>query len=272
MIHRIHTACKDCIFVIPNTATQTGCSADVSGKDGGLIETALDTLRKNGVEILEAYDEKKEFYIVNGQKCLHKRTKKWLHNIAQKGHNLHKKWIDIINKEIELKYQVIIVANNTIGDIKNTVDSITQQTLPPQHISIIRKQDNPIRPRTLVEMLQATGIKWRVENMIDQAIKINNHVDIIMDFKPHPYYMVVNAGFMVPSDTFRIISDKFISRELQCLALSPNKDGNGFFTSHSVHKMCQGNKSVALIEKLTQDKLCQPLLKQITEVVPNFPV
>lgn len=262
MIHKIHTACRDCVFQTYNDLkciTQIGCWAN-----------CLKAFKNNNVEIMEAYDEEKEFYIINGQKCLYKRTKNWpKYSENPKGMDI---LMDLVRTEIELKYQVIVVGNNSLDDIQNTLNSIIRQTLLPRHISLIRGPDNPIRPTVLVDILKNTKIKWRLQNRIDLAIGINNNVDIIMDFIPHPYYMVVNAGFTLPSDTFKIISDKFISRELQCLALLPNEDGNGFFTSHKVHKMCQGNKSISLISKLTQDELCQPLLKKITEVVPNFPV
>ena len=53
-IKPIHTPCKDCTFAIYEGKTQNGCHLNL-----------LEKYKNKNLEILEAYDEQKEFYIIN---------------------------------------------------------------------------------------------------------------------------------------------------------------------------------------------------------------
>lgn len=65
-ISQIHTSCKNCVFSIYSDITQTGCALNFLSK-----------YKEKNTEILEAYDEQKEFYIINNKKCLGYREDGW---------------------------------------------------------------------------------------------------------------------------------------------------------------------------------------------------
>ena len=58
-INAVHTPCKNCVFAIYDNITQTNCALHY-----------LDIYRDKDIEILEAYDNDKEFYIINNKKCI----------------------------------------------------------------------------------------------------------------------------------------------------------------------------------------------------------
>ena len=55
----IHTPCKDCVFAIYDDKTQINCSQD-----------CIDKYKKLDVPIVEVYDDDKEFYVIEGRKCI----------------------------------------------------------------------------------------------------------------------------------------------------------------------------------------------------------
>jgi len=252
-IERVHTPCKNCIFATYEGNTQIGCS---------IYE--LDYYRKQGAEILEVYDKDKEFFVINNRRCIFLRDYNWAKDKSQP-------YTYYIHKEIEMKYQAIIVADNSFEDIKKTIKSLIDQDLPPIHISVIRPKHSSIRPRKIAELLQETGVEWRVENMMNPQHSIEHHIDIIISFVPKPHYVVFQAGFIVPKHTFNHINHSILYHNFPYLALLPNSTNNGFLTSRYIHQLFQGNKDFSLIEKLRQHEKCSQLIKPINQVIEDFP-
>ena len=92
---RTHTACKDCGFAHYKDKTQVGCLND-----------SLKAFEKNGTEIIEAYDDEKEFFIVDGRTCPNYRTKDWFSKLFDNSKNIPTKEL---YKENKIKVDVIIL-------------------------------------------------------------------------------------------------------------------------------------------------------------------
>jgi hypothetical protein len=58
-IKAIHTPCKNCVFAKYDGKTQTDCHLDMTTK-----------FSSKGIEIIKAYDEEKEFDIINGKNVM----------------------------------------------------------------------------------------------------------------------------------------------------------------------------------------------------------
>lgn len=82
-INTIHTPCKSCVFAKYDNNTQNGCELNY-----------LDKYRTKNASILEAYDDEKEFYIINGKKCMGYRENKWF------------KQFNLENSDIESKIKI----------------------------------------------------------------------------------------------------------------------------------------------------------------------
>lgn len=257
MINQIHTSCKDCIFATYNGITQIGC------KTG-----ELDKMKKHGIEILEVFDEEKEFYVINKTKCTYMCTKGWkLENEPLQTQIIH------IKSLLKIVYELIIIVNvnDNIEDVKVTVDSALNQTLPPTYITIIRLHESKILPSTLYSFAQTITGKvkdWKVQN----CIRTGDHIellDIVIPFSKAPISALFYAGFDIPKDTFEQINYALHEKFLQITLLLPNSTGNGLFIPNAIHKVYQGSYQAPFLQKLKDDKC--PYLIPITEVVKNFP-
>lgn len=251
-INQINTACKNCIFANYQDITQIGCKIN-----------ELDKLRNNNIEILDAYDEEKEFYVINANKCFKYRTSHWNGSSLSLREQQKK-----ISKEISIKYHAIIFANNNIQDIKDTLDSLMSQSLLPVYITIVRYSTSNIKPIELYDMMKNINIKWRIENVINE-IDDDAIIDIIVPFVTVPIYTIFYAGFKVPKYTFSRLNYKIHNKFLNFAVILPNSTNNGKIVSRFIHTYYQGNKDISLIKKLESEQC--PLI-QITKLFPSFPI
>ncbi len=65
-IEPIHTACKNCVYATYSGITQYDCKLDY-----------ISLFKEKKLDILEAYDEDKEFYVINNKKCIGYTTEEW---------------------------------------------------------------------------------------------------------------------------------------------------------------------------------------------------
>lgn len=93
------TSCKECIFAIYNDNTQTGCMAD--------------RISKFKPYVIEAYDDDKEFFVVN-RICNLYRTHNWNGNVAD---------LDKAKEEVAITFDILIDCDNITDDYVNTIKS-----------------------------------------------------------------------------------------------------------------------------------------------------
>jgi hypothetical protein len=244
-IKKIHTSCHDCCFAVYdgiNSATQVDC-----------VLNLIEHYRNKKQEILEAYNEDNEFYIINGRKCYYKRTKDWYEklNLAEE-----KDYIDRVWKETQIKYTAIIYANDDYYDVNLTLKSILCQEHLPAQIVIIRGYGNKIKPSDLNDLLIKTGIKWRVSNAqsqdITQEIVFRGLIDIF--YQKYPVYLKIDAGKMIcDDDLMKKINTKIIL-DGNKIGLLTDEDlviGNSYlnkFFRGSFPEECQAHLSTFLNE------------------------
>lgn len=252
-IAKKHTSCKFCVFAQYKDITQYGCTAK-----------ELDYHKKSSCDILECYDSDKEFYVINDIKCAYYRNHQWAYNKSPP-------YLDEVYEETKFKYQAIIVADQNFNDVKTTVNSLVGQSLKPSHISIIRPIGSKIIPRILAEYLIGLSIPWRSENAVDQQLTINNHIDIILDFTHFDNYVVFQAGFVVPQDTFSYIDRHIRDRTFPYLVLLPNSSNNGLLMPCSLHIALHGNQSTSIIDKIQKKESLSKRTVPINIAIPNFP-
>lgn len=234
-----YSSCKDCCHAVYTDKTQTGC--------------ALNKLEifKNNINVIEAYDDDKEFYILEDAECPFKNK----------------------TNDIHIAYQIIIISNSNIDDMRTTIISAFNQNPRPCHITIIRKFADTIRPRDYVDLMQEYEEywKWRIENIVDPIISDLSCVDLVIDFEPQPIYSIFYSGFKIPHNTFSVLNNKILHFELKAITLLGNSTGNGFTSYSSIHSSLSGNAETSYIEKLKEHIECQTLLQSISSIVPNFP-
>ena len=251
--YKLHTSCKNCIFAIYKDITQTGCKLNLINK-----------FHEHDIETVEVYDEEKEFYVINNSKCMHMRTKEWT-GASQS----EKEQIKSIHKETQLRFHVLVLVNNNIQDVKNTLNSLITQTLKPVYITLIRQVDSTILPTQLKDLCKKLDIEWRIENLV-QKYTIEEIHSFILPFVKHQIYITFNAGFKVPKECLYDISNAIVNNYLKFVMLLPNSSGNGMVSLKIINEHYVGQNG-SLEDRLRKDGCPSKLLIPITKLLPYFP-
>lgn len=233
-IATIHTSCKNCIFAIYENITQFDCKIK-----------KLDMWKKNNVQVLEAYDEEKEFFIINNRKCPYKRTTKWANAYPKDKH------IEQVEKEVTFKYNAIVIASDNIDNIKSTITNLANQKIKPQFITLIRPFNNSIRPSSIVPFLQNINIKWKMVNVADSDANVFNIIDTIVTFSKQPYYVVLYDSIDIPDRLLDKLNE-MTQNATPFVLVQPKNDIHGLVVHSLTHKLLRGNKGDIIIDKIIE--------------------
>lgn len=186
-ISAIHTPCKKCAFAIYENKTQTGCYLGY-----------LDKYKNKNVEILEVYDEEKEFCVINEKKCLGYRENSWFDKRNLSDLSLDEKAKKLMENNY-LHYLIIINLEPFDSDEKLTVlkNELSSLVIKPQKIVLIRYQNNKNHPyQKLQQLLDSCDLdcEWRVQTMLDNEKTFDNIMYETMNHnKKHRFIMIING-------------------------------------------------------------------------------
>lgn len=160
-ISAIHTPCKQCAFAQYDNKTQTGCHL-------GYIEI----YKNNNEEIIEAYDEESEFFVINNKKCIGYRENAWF----------EKREVNIDSMEDKLaKYQesnyahyiaVIDLKKLDMNQLHDICKNLMSCQVKPQKIILIRYKDEnkKFAYKDIEDTFKNTNIccSWRIQTILDE--------------------------------------------------------------------------------------------------------
>lgn len=213
-IHSIHTSCKSCVFAKYENITQIGCELDYINK-----------YKNNNIEILEAYDESKEFYIINDKKCIGYREQKWFDQFGDKANALEDK-IQIYNSLNFLDYLSIINIKNISPDnLNNLCKKIMDCNIKPKKIIFIRYSGSgDYFSYAVIEKIikqNSMSFPWKIETILDSSMEYDEILhNITMSNTKYRFIFSINN---TEYDVCKIINfaDNLVHRELgQFLILS----------------------------------------------------
>lgn len=224
-VESIHTCCKNCVFAKYENITQIGCHLDYIQKYKDL-----------GAEILEAYDQEKEFYLINNKKCIGYRENKWFNDNSL---CLEDK-IAIYNEKNKLSYTMVInLAPLSVDDLNHILAQINND-LPPQKIIIIRHRDNDLKFSydKIKSMLDEHQIKctWRIQTMVDDTIPYDA---ILHHISMHNYNSRFIMSVTNPTDRITDIvvkADTIVHRELGNFVIIANEAKSAIIYCGSVYR------------------------------------
>lgn len=159
-ISSIHTPCKDCVFAIYDNITQTECALKY-----------IDKYKNQNIEILEAYDDTKEFYIINNKKCIGYRENKWFKQFDLDQADLDSK-IQKYKETNILDYMIIIdLKNLSIDELEDLIQQTDACAIKPKKVILIRYNDNELRfPYSSIEKILKdynVSYEWRIQTILD---------------------------------------------------------------------------------------------------------
>jgi len=238
------TPCKLCKFAIWSDITQIGCEAN-----------RLEIFRKAGIKILEAYDDEKAFYVVKNT-C-----------VMRRGLNFQGS-VEDAREQLNLNYCAIVIANDSLKETIDTITSIMEQRRKPSFIVVIQPFDtgNQAAIRPLTNTLDKTGVRWKLENIINPDIKtIDRYIAHIQVRIKENFLAIFNAGYIVDTNLIYNIETAMVDRQEAVGVVLPDEDGNGYVVPMLVWKYyyLTGDQQKSVIENIKAENECSKAIHQI---------
>jgi hypothetical protein len=158
-INPIHTPCKNCTFAKYDDNTQTDCHLDY-----------ISLYKNKNIEIIEAYDNEKEFFIINNKKCVGYREKSWFEKRKMENLSIEEKVAKFKENNFLHYLMCVDLQNFTQEDLSAFGDLFKNLSIKPRKIIFIRYQNHTIKFSydLIQKTLDQAGFngKWRIQTML----------------------------------------------------------------------------------------------------------
>jgi hypothetical protein len=185
-INAVHTPCKKCVFAKYDEKTQTGCNLGY-----------LDIYRSKDTEILEAFDNDLEFFIINDKKCPGYRENQWFAQWGMEHSSIEEK-ISKFRELNKLNYLLVInfkLIGESIEDIDNLKNSLKSLSIIPQKLVFVRSSSGGETTTygSINKLMKDVRINcpWRIQSMMDDSISNENILHSIINGNK-PYRFICN--------------------------------------------------------------------------------
>lgn len=171
-IHPVHTPCKNCSFAQYEAKTQIGCSFGF-----------IDKFRNNGIEVLEVFDEDKEFYVINNKKCLAHKEDNYFISRNMSEATIEEK-MSYVKSFLQVKYLAIIdCLSRNEKQLQSIIDELNRAETKPNMIMVISSRSNTTDLKTFYKTLDRSGYKWKMKSL---ATNEQDHITTV--------HQVINLG------------------------------------------------------------------------------
>jgi len=207
-IKSIHTSCKDCAFAQYYCSTQTGCDFNRISKFK---------------EVREAYDNEKNFYIINGRQCNYFTSKD-----KYPGKN-KEELIELVVKKHKVQLTLFVYIDDE-SKLLEIADSIIEQDLQPHEVYFV--DINKIGPKLNLLLNKKIGNKlnWRIIYPVED-FNIGEIPEFILQ-KSKGLFSVFLSSYQKIKYNWISNIDNMINQELKQLCLiTPIGDGISCFTT-----------------------------------------
>lgn len=225
---KIHTACKNCIFAEYEGKTQMDCRL---GK--------IEKFEENNNDIIEVFDEEKEFYVIDGRKCQFFRTNDWMKNnidVCDAPNTIE----DLLNKEVQIGVDILLLVKEgqTFDDIKTSLLSIEKSTIKPESVIIVLQ--NVYHPRYPIDrewIKSNITIPYSVEYVVPKTT-IEKCINLASK-RSSKYYLCVLAGQDL-IDNFLEETNKSINERMWPILYIEGVDYHQMFVNKGLHDFVGG--------------------------------
>lgn len=235
------TACKECCFAVYHGKTQVGCRFD-----------RIEKFRRHGIEVIEAKDEEREFFVVEGACRLHKNVKSPWYLRTPPAERMER-----AREEIQLHVEVVVVMQegDTVEQARGTIRSLTEQSIRPSVTVVVNR--GGVKPTDLlIFMPDDWSVRFITERREGKRVSKERCVDIALADSKADFYATFSPGAVVPRD-FILAIDRAINDDLErFLLLEPNDEGQGMVVRMTAHTYFGGNAE-AVIEGEGDDEAAQ---------------
>lgn len=241
-INPIHTPCKDCVFALYNDKTQYDCALKY-----------LDIYRENNIPILEAYDNDKEFYIINNKKCIGYRENKWFKQFDMQDANLETK-IKKYHATNHLDYLLVIdLKPLNLDQLNDILQQISLCEIQPKKVVFIRYTDNELKfPYAEIEkLLKNYNVLyiWRIQTILDSALTYREILHNVITLNPKIRFVVSVSDYNNDINHIVGTTNQIVHHDLEQFDVISNKDYSCIIFSNIIYRFEAFHKKNLLKDK-----------------------
>jgi hypothetical protein len=226
-IARIHTSCKNCVFAKYENITQTGCELNY-----------LEIFKSKNIDILEAYDEDKEFYILNNKSCIGYTKREFI-----KKYNLDQAPIETIiteyNKLNKLNYIAMINAKHiNLSKLTTLINSISSMPIKPQKIIVVRYPDsnNKLPYYALKKFFDNIDMKWKIISAQEATDPIETFINLIANTESSFRFLLTINDIDAQVENLVNTANNIVHTNLDQFILLKDKETKAMLFSMSVYR------------------------------------
>lgn len=227
----LRTSCKDCFYAKYDDLekTQIGCYFN-----------KIEKLKKIGVQVVEAYDEQKEFYVLESHACMSFRTKS---SMIAANQNIEESMIDT-RKQMSPRIAVVInVSDDNLENLTKTIKSISEQEMPfCEVIFCISSNIKPSEIISIINNLKCT-FKWSIKQITDEYWIGSRSVNVAVQKSKSTYFSLFNSGFIIPKEYVKQIDVAICDNLERFVILEPiDTQNNGALYQTYAFNSLRGNE------------------------------
>jgi hypothetical protein len=247
-VNNLHTVCKNCIYAIYNeeNKSQIGCEFD-----------RIEKLKKNGIKVIESYDDEKEFFVLDNHACMSYREKDFLNNVSLEEAK------KITRKQMSPRIAAVInVVDDNKENLKNIIKNISDQTIKfSEVIFCTNKTTKPSDIISILNELKCT-FKWNIKQILDDYWLGSKSINVSVQKSKSTYFSLFDSNFNIPNKFVEEI-DKAICDDLKrFIILEPiDEKGNGATFQTYAFNALRGNEE-AFVEE--SDKKADNFIDKIS--------
>lgn len=239
-VSAISTACKNCIFAIYDGNRQVDCRL-------GRTQKIAD---HDYYELLEVYDNDKEFYVLNNHLCPYQRVEGWIYSKDDDA-------IDKVKNEVYIPWVAILVINEdlTYNEVKSKIMQLLGQTNPPKIVTIINyaSMSNFNSLFNLFDDPEITCI-LKLHNVLITDLGLLMHIDSVIDKIKHNkfvFYAVLLSNHDIPEDLYDGVHKFVLDNINQFSVIYDSNTEHGMIVNKTAHIKYTGNSNgSSLIDKI----------------------
>lgn len=247
-MNSLHTSCKNCIYAKfdENNKTQIGCEFD-----------RIEKLKNNGINVIESYDDEKEFYVLDKHACMAYREKEFLSN----GITLEESK-KITRKQMSPRFAAVInVSDSDKEKLVAIIKNISDQTI--SFHEVIFCTNSSIKPSDIISIINELKckFKWNIKQILDDYWLGSRSINISVQKSKSTYFSMFESNFNIPKNFVEELEKAICDDLKRFIILEPvDKFGNGATFQTYAFNALRGNEE-AFIEE--NDKKADSFIEKI---------
>lgn len=250
-LQSVVTSCKDCCFAMYHADFE---NADEDPTQTDCVLGRIKAFHEQGPEgvVQQAYDDEKNFYIINGRTCNAHRAS---NSPWQKQHVGNE--VSQVKREISISLDLVILTGpeeDQEAAYRRTAASILALTVAPRCVYFVcydtLRSIKPGKLNALLHEVLGNQVTWRIVRYLGDIPKSHDAlrgvmIDAAVARCEAPWYGVFQAGFSIPKTLIADVNEAVNERLERFCVLLPRTDGNGEVVQTAFHKhqFIMGNKS-----------------------------